>query len=283
MRSHICVVEMCKFDLTRATWHDMLMETLVGIEELYLSPRREGRKTPKVSSALHALVREFGPVVPIVVRKTDRHRYEILVNAETWIAAQRHGYHEVPIVIRRAVTDAQADALLSLKSKENPLQVAKRYAKSLDKLPEGHSHGAIAALARTEGCSRSHIAHQLRLLRLPEIIQQAIGEGLLNLGQAKAIAGIGSADKQLQVTTQAIRGRWSVRQTEKAARAGLVSEQSREALPKDPQTLRVERRLGEQLGSAVSLDLVAGHLIIDYRRNLQVLNGILERIGYSAD
>ena len=91
------------------------MEKQIGIEELYLSPRRQGRKTPKVSRALQALVREFGPVVPIVVRQTDRHRYEILTNAETWIAAQRNGYREVPVVLRRAVTDAQADALLCLK------------------------------------------------------------------------------------------------------------------------------------------------------------------------
>ncbi|MGK0230589.1 MAG: ParB-like chromosome segregation protein Spo0J [Gammaproteobacteria bacterium] len=103
----------------------------------------------------------------------------------------------------------------------------RRYAAWLDKLPEGRSHGTIAALARTASCSRSHIAHLLRLLRLPELIQQAVGEGLLNLGQAKAIAVIASVERQMQITTEAIRGPWSVRQTEKAARADSVSKQGR--------------------------------------------------------
>ena len=260
------------------------MEKLIGIEELMLSPRRPNRRGPVLTSALLALVREFGPVLPVIARPAGHRRYEILSNAETWLAAQRTGYHEVPVVIRRDVSDEQADAMLRLKGAENPIQTATRYASLLDLAPGGRSHGAITALAREQGCSRSHVAHLLRVLSLPELVQQAIGEGLLNLGQAKALAGVRSAEQQTRIATAAIRGRWSVRQTEKAARGGMAEAgQGRAVEHKDQATLRVERRLGEQLGSPVSVDLTKGHLVIDFRKDIGVLNGVLERLGYQSD
>lgn len=256
------------------------MEKQASIEELYLSPRRPERQAPQVSSALLALVREFGPVLPVIVRKSAHARYEILSNAETWLAAQRTGHHQLPIVIRRGISDEQADALLRLKSTENPLQRAQRYASWLEALPANQRHGAISDLARRQGCSRSHLAHLLRLLNLPELIQQAIAEGMLNLGQAKALAGVDNRDEQLRIATEAIRSRWTVRQTEKAAREGLQAGQGRAVPDQDFHTRQVERRLSEHLGSPVSVDLRKGHLTIDFRKDLGVLNGLLEHLGY---
>lgn len=261
------------------------MEKRVGIEQLSLSPRRPDRKRPPVSGPLLSLVRTFGPVLPVVVRERAPRQYEILANAETWLAAQQLGFHEVSIVVRETVSDEQADALLRLQRPENPIAVARRYAETLDASPDGRSYGAITALARTEGCSRSHVAHRLRLLALPDLVQHAVSEGLLNLGQAKAIAGVAPAERQMQLATEAIRQRWSVRQTERAVRDGVASvgQGGARTTAQGRQTQRVERRLGELLGSPVVLDVNAGHLIIDYRRDLGVLNGILEQLGYRAD
>lgn len=254
-----------------------------GIEELYLSPRRPNRATPKVSGALQDLVRRFGPVQPVVVRRTAPHRYEILANPETWLAAQRAGYHQVPIFARESVSDEEADALLRLKTPESPITIAKNYAKRLDARPGGRAHGVITAFAQEEGCSRAHVAHLLRLLTLPDLIQKTVHIGMLNLGQAKALLGCRSKDQQMIIATQAIRGRWSVRRTEQAVREQSVQGPNREEEAQARQIQRMERRLGEQLGTPVRLNTKAGELVIDYRRNLDVLEGVLERFGYRPD
>ena len=256
-----------------------------GIEELYLSPRRPKMGVPKVSGALQDLVSRFGPVQPVVVRRTALQRYEILANPETWLAAQRSGYHQVPILAREFVSDEEADALLGLKTPESPISIAKGYAQRLAARPDGRAHGAITELAQKEGCSRAHVAHLLRLLTLPDLVQEAVHIGLLNLGQAKALLGCPSEDQQMTISTEAIRGRWSVRRTEQAVRKLPDPDpvQRRAEAAKAKQIQRLERRLGEQLGTPVRLNTDAGELIIDYRRNLDVLQGVLDRLGYRPE
>ena len=254
-----------------------------GIEELYLSPRRPKTGVPQVSGALQDLVSRFGPVQPVVVRRTAPQRYEILANPETWLAAQRAEYHQVPILARESVSDEEADALLRLKTPESPISIARRYAQRLDARPDGRAHGAITELAKKEGCSRAHVAHLLRLLTLPDLVQKAVHIGLLNLGQAKALLGCPSDEQQMTISTEAIRGRWSVRRTEQAVRKLSTPEQGREEADKAKQIQRLERRLGEQLGTPVRLNADAGELIIDYRRNLDVLQGVLDRLGYRPE
>ena len=91
------------------------MADWAGIEQLYLSPSRPRGPLPEVSAALQRLVEAHGPLDSVVVRPHGQ-RYEILSNAETWLAAQRAGWREVPVDVRDDITDEEAEAILTLTS-----------------------------------------------------------------------------------------------------------------------------------------------------------------------
>ena len=147
------------------------MARWAGIEELHLSPLRLPGPLPEVPSSLARLVDSHGPVDPVVVRSRPR-GYEILSNAETWLAAQRGGWHEVPIEIRDEIEDAEAAEILRLSNRSqgsDPIEEARQFdAELARRCPDGRRpHGAITRLARERGRTRSYVAHALRLLKLP--------------------------------------------------------------------------------------------------------------------
>ena len=90
--------------------------------------------------------------------------YEILSNAETWLAAQRAGWHEVPVDVRDDITDEDAEAILALTNgagRVDPIEEARQLEAQLEQLCAGdrrRRHGAITRLARVVGKSRTHIS-----------------------------------------------------------------------------------------------------------------------------
>ncbi len=245
----------------------------VGIEQLHLSKLVAQRPTLAVSSVLIDLVREFGPLVPVCVRPSGPRCYEILTNAETWFAAQRAGHHQVPITIHTDLSDEDVQRILSYDHQDDPISEAKRFHAEIE--PAGatrRQHGAIVALAAREERSASYVAHALRLLQLPEIVQEAIRIGALKVGHGKVLLRT-SAEEQLQLATRIITERWSVRKSE-----SHVRHQLRQPPPIDIR--RLERRLSALIGSPAEIDLASGELRIRYGGSLDVLDGLLQRLGY---
>ena len=268
------------------------MAEWVGIELLNFSRRRPRGSLPEVPASLQRLVEAHGPIDPVVVRPRGM-GYEILSNAETWLAAQRAGWHEVPIDIREDITDDDATAILALSSgagRLDPIEQARHLEAHLDRICRSgrqRRYGAITRLAHELGESRTHISHTLRLLRLPVRIQQRVAAGDLSTGHARALLSVKDPRRQQRLAERILQQRLSVREAEAAAQGRRIHHtrpafhQSDElTFNNDPDIRRLETTLSETLGSTTRIDTENGRLVIDYGGNLEILQGILERLGY---
>ena len=259
------------------------MREWVGIERLRLSPLRPGGAIPPVPGRLIDAIREHGPVDPVIVRRVDDGHFEILRNAETWLAVQQLGGHEVPVAIVEAVDDAAARAFLAVQSGPtavNPMTQAREFAAALP--ARGDRRGAVRRLAAQTGIGRSAISHALRLLALPPPIQQQLEAGALLVGHARPLVGVRDSALQLRLANRIVRERLTVRQAEalvRDARAGRATVSDTNS-GRDPNIERLEQRLSALIGCATRIDVTAGHLIIDYTKDLEVFDGVLARLGY---
>ena len=267
------------------------MADWAGIDELYLSPARPRGPLPEVPASLQRLVEAHGPINPVVVRPRGA-LYEILSNVETWLAAQRAGWHTVPIEIRDDVTDADAEAILALAGgagHRDPVEEARYLEGQLKRLCSGNRrgrHGAITRLASMLGKSRTEISHALRLLKLPPRIQQLAATGHLTAGHARALVTVKDARRQARLAEKIIRHGLSVREAEAAAQGRRISRtrpvqhQSDDSIfSEDPDIRRLEMTVTDTLGSHTRIDAEGGRLIIHYAGKLDILQGLLERLG----
>ncbi|MYE81010.1 MAG: hypothetical protein F4X36_04040 [Gammaproteobacteria bacterium] len=256
-----------------------------GIDELHLSPLRPGRSVPKVPARLLEAIRRHGPIAPVVVRRVREHHYEILGNAETWLAAQRLGQERVPVEVLPDVEDEDVAAIVEATTPglaENPLEEARHLAERLDDLGGRSRWGATRRLAATTGLSRSYISHAVRLLRLPDDVQELVRSGRLGVGHAKLLVGLRDPGAQRAAARRIVAEGLSVRATEtlvRDARNGDLAPAAAGPEEADPDILRLERTLSDTLGCMVRIRAADGTLTRDYGGDLDVLDGVLRRIG----
>lgn len=252
----------------------------IGLERLVVSPARPDGVSLTPSRELLASVRQVGVVVPLLVRSTPEGRYEILSDPQVWVAAGRLGLSQVPVVIRDDLPDARVRRIVALhytEGRRNPMLEAEEFAAQFAEM-EDTGHGSVSRLARRLGLSRSYVAHALRLLDLPVWVQDKIRAGRLSGGHARTLVSV-PAPQQRQLVHDIEHERLSVRATEQRARA--LREDGGQAytqVTEDPDTRRLEADLTELIGSPFRLE--RGKVIIDYFDDLDVLQGILVRLGY---
>lgn len=267
------------------------MSQWVGIEQLELSPHRPGRSVPRVPSTLLAQVRSHGPLEPVVVRHCGPDRYEILSNAETWLAVQRVGQHQVPIEVRDDIDDDEASELLEYSAQHgraNPILEAEAFQKRIEELGGREKRGAITQAAREEGRSRSYVSHALRLLTLPVAVREKVATGALSAGHARALVSVPDRRRQLRLAERVLRESLSVRELEDWVSGRPHRSNPDSSAPANPRTpapdpdiRRLEIELSETLGCPTFVDNEQGELVIRYMKNLEVLQGVLDRLGYS--
>jgi len=179
-----------------------------------LQPRK--RFPPETLDELAASLRSTGVLQPLVVRPRGD-RYEILVGERRWRAARQAGLARVPALVREA-SDAEALQLALvenlLREDLNPLEEAEAYQRLMGELGWTQED-----LARRIGRDRSSVANALRLLRLPEVIQEDLRGGRLTMGHARALLGLPTAAAQLRLRERILAQDWSVRATERGVRA----------------------------------------------------------------
>ena len=165
------------------------------IEFLRPNPRNPRRHFAEAElDELAASIRERGIIQPILVRTVRGaiDQYEIVAGERRWRAAQRAGLHDVPVVVLE-VNDREALELAIIENVQradlNPLEEAGGYQALVDEFKYGQDE-----LAKIVGKSRSHVANTLRLLKLPESVQDFIRSGKLTAGHARAL--IGQADPE---------------------------------------------------------------------------------------
>lgn len=201
---------------------------------------------------LAASIRAQGLIQPIVVRPHG-HGYQIIAGERRWRAAQRAKLHEVPVVIR-ALDDRQVLEVALLENIQREDLNAIEEAQAFQRLQRdfGHTQDALAQIVHK---SRSHIANLLRLLDLPERVQQQLVDGALTMGHARALIGAANAEG---LADQVIARGLTVRETEDLARNAKrkreVGERGERATAPDADIAALERQLTDLLGVSVRVN-----------------------------
>ncbi len=199
-------------------------------------------------------IKLHGVLQPVVVRRLGDD-YQIIAGERRWRAAQMAGLKAIPAVVRE-LDDAgmiQVALIENLQREDlNPIEEAAAYRKLMDEFDMTQEQ-----LSATLGKSRSAIANGVRLLNLPDGVQEHVAQGRLSGGHARCLLAVSGTDLQLRLADEVIEKGLSVRQTEELVKklARNVSRETMESIPRtpDPDVVAVMRRLGERLGTKVKI------------------------------
>jgi ParB family chromosome partitioning protein len=233
---------------------DRIDQAGIGAEEYLrrvpLAALKPSRFNPRRNFAeaqleeLAASIRERGLVQPLIVRPSIGDTYEIVAGERRWRAAQLANLHHVPVVVR-ALTDQEAVEIAIIENVQREDLNAIEEGEGYKLLMDGHGY-TQEDLAKVIGKSRSHLANTLRLLKLPDSVQDLVRTGQLSAGHARPLVGRGDAEA---LAARAVNLGLSVRQVE-----ALTKERS--AKPKRQKSKDADTRAAEsELHDALGLDV----------------------------
>lgn len=236
------------------------------------------RFTDEDMDALIASVREKGILQPILVRRTAEQKFEIVAGERRWRAAQRAGLHDVPVLVKDlSDRDTLEVALVENVQRKDlsAIEEARGYKRLIDEFRHTQED-----LARVVGKSRSHVANLMRLLELPDSVQELVDDGRLSAGHARALIGLDDAQ---ELARQVLARGLNVRQTEHLAQYQKSKPNpSRRSPERDSDTVALERQLTNSLGLKVNLVShgAAGEVRIHYE-NLEQLDDVIARLSHA--
>jgi ParB family chromosome partitioning protein len=235
---------------------------------------------PAALAALVESLRESGLVQPVVVRPVDD-GYELIAGERRWRAAREAGLRSIPALVREA--DARERLELALvenvvREDLNPIELAAACATLVEDFGQTHEQ-----VGRRLGRSRAAITNVIRLLELPEDVQQMVGDGALTEGHARAVLTADGAAARRRVAGEAARRGLSVRATEELARrtqggAGGGRAPQRLRTPLGDAALEV---FGATFDTPVRVRAVrSGEVVVELRfEDEDRLRAALERLG----
>ncbi|MDP3703664.1 MAG: ParB/RepB/Spo0J family partition protein [Candidatus Omnitrophota bacterium] len=269
---------------------DIITTAAPGATSNFVSLRtdqiRENRLQPRATTneaaleELKASIARQGIIEPVIVRPIAHGIYELVAGERRWRAAKAIGLSEVPAIIK-SLSDKETleYSLVENIQRENlnPWEEAKGYARLVEEF--GYTQEEVAA---TVGKDRVTVANILRLLRLPEEIQQGLRDGSVSLGHAKALLSVESRVRRLELYLRTTKEHLSVRQLEALAGVASPSRRRRNAQV-DPQLKSLEDGLRQALGTKVTVSArkKGGRIVIDYFSQ-EDLARILNVLGVSA-
>jgi len=215
------------------------------------------------------------------VRPTGDERFEIIAGERRWRASQLAGKASIPAIIR-LVPDESAGVMALIENVQRENLNAMEESIALSRLHQefGLTHQRLADVV---GKSRASISNLLRLLSLPEDVQQLLESGDIEAGHAKVLLGL-PAEHQLNAANTVVSKALSVRQTESLVRRLLAGAKqgasSSFSKTIDPDIQRLENQLSEKIGVPVLVQHSAkgkGRLVLKYN-SLDELEGILRHI-----
>ena len=221
-------------------------------------------------------IKERGLIQPIIVRKSnnDKSKFEIIAGERRWLAAQRAGLHNVPVVI------TEADDLKSLefaivenvqRHDLNPLEEAQGYKRLIDEFSYDQEK-----VSKFIGKSRSYITNSLRLLPLPEDVINLIQTQKLTAGHAKILVGLDNASF---VASKIVSKKLSVRQTESFVKI-FKKKKQKSTTEKDTNIIALELSISNKIGLNVDIKnnkRNRGKISFEYK-DLDQLNKIIDII-----
>jgi len=231
------------------------------IEQLEPNPEQPRKHFDQIKlDELASSIKTQGLLQPIVVSpqhkpgSTER-KYLIIAGERRWPASQKACMHEVPVVIRAIDEEDRLELALVeniQRADLNPIEEALAY-RELIRMRDYTQE----ELAMRVGKDRSTVANALRLLRLPERVQELVQVGKLSMGHARALLGLEHEDAINSVATEVVRGNFSVRATEAAVRKYNAEQKADEPTDEDSRRKiivgELEARLRRRMGARVRL------------------------------
>jgi ParB family chromosome partitioning protein len=196
-----------------------------------------------------------GIIQPIVARRLENGRYQIIAGERRWRAAQRVGLSRVPVVVKDvASSDRQRQLELALieniqRENLNPIEEAAAYQRLVQEFGLRQED-----IAQQVGKDRATVANCLRLLKLPEEVRGDVASGALSMGHARALLALPNEQDQRRVARDVVARGLSVRETESLVKRATT----RPAAPlpekkKDVHTRAAEEQLRIALGTRVEI------------------------------
>ena len=221
-------------------------------------------------------IKERGVIQPIIVRRSEKEnsKYEIIAGERRWLAAQKAGLHDIPVVV------TEADDLKSLefaivenvqRNDLNPLEEAQGYKRLIDEFSYDQDK-----VSKFIGKSRSYIANSLRLLNLPDDVIKLIEDQKLTAGHAKILVGLENASF---IASKIIEKKLSVRQTETFVKL-FKNKKQRSKNAKDANLIALELSISNKIGLNVDIQnnkRNRGKISFEFK-DLDQLNKIIEII-----
>lgn len=219
-------------------------ETKLSIGDIVPNPNQPRTHFNETElNELSESIREHGVLQPLLVRKKGS-KYEIIAGERRYQASKLADLTEVPVIIKD-VDDQQMMALALIENLQrsdlNPLEEAKGYRQLIDA-----SGMTQDALSKAVSKSRSAITNSLRLLDLPEPVQQLIFDGQLTAGHARAILAVPYEDARIKLAERVVKEGLSVRATEHLAPLFSVGDAPKAPRPVTPQSFKKAARVLRQ-------------------------------------
>lgn len=220
---------------------------LAELQPNKMQPRKtfNGEKLQELADSL----KEHGMIQPIIVRPADA-GYEIVAGERRWRAADKAGLERVPCVVRDFSDEENLFiALIENTQREdlNAIEEAQAYHEMID------TYGLTQEqISKSVGRSRPYITNSLRLLRLPQDIQDLVTGGRLSGAHARTLAAVEDTDLQKKLAARSMDGGMSVRSLEKAI-TDSGKRKARRGRLRDPEIRAAEEKLSAAVGGKVHL------------------------------
>lgn len=225
-----------------------------------------------------------GVVQPIVVRRLTDGRYQLITGERRWLASRKAGKTTVPAILRQA-SDEQAMEITIIENLQradlNPMEQARAFHRLSTEF-----HLTQEQMSICTGKERTSIANFIRLLKLPDSVQQKVESGALSFGHARTILALDSAESITSAAQKILALSLSVRQTETYVQ-GLINPETKQKKEdkkaiqaEDPNVREAQDQLQRKLGLRVRIEdrKGKGRVIIDYA-NVEDFDAILSALG----
>ena len=224
----------------------------IGIEQIKPNVNQPRKKFNEERIAeLAESILKHGIIQPLVVRRSGAF-YEIVAGERRWRAARRADLEKVPCIIREftdeenmliaIIENLQREDLDPIEEANGLNQMIKKFGMTQEEVSKSISK------------SRPYISNSLRLLKLPEYIQELVSEGKLSMGHARALISVEDPTLQSEICSRIVKDGLSVRDVEKLVAQNTRPRRKRAKRVKSPDTVRAENRLKEIYGTRVSID-----------------------------
>jgi len=245
-----------------------------------------GRVDEAALNELAASIRATGVLQPVLVRPIAGGRYQMMAGERRWMAAQRAGKQTIPAVVKQASNEQAMEITIveNLQREDlNPMEQARAYERLSREFGMTQEQ-----MAQRTGKERASVANFLRLLKLPQIVREAIEAGVLSFGHGKVLMMLAESPEVLEkVAARVIEKALSVRATEELVHSVTDGDKQedntnkkRNIKQRDPNVRAAEQELQRALGMKVEIkDRGAKGKIVLHYATLEDFDRVLEVLG----